>query len=80
MNARGWATLLLDRLSDFVVRSLSPPLRAEILLLSSTLRARRSVPFWAVTITSVATRACAPELNLRFSLRSFAFYLSVFAF
>ena len=56
--ARGWATLLLDRLRDFVV---VPPLRAETLLLSGTLRAWRSVPLWTATITSMATRACAPD-------------------
>ena len=39
--ARGWATLLLDRLRTSLY---SPPLRAETLLLSCTLRARRSVP------------------------------------
>ena len=39
----------------------SPPLRAETLLLSCTLRAWRSVPLWTATITSMATRACAPD-------------------
>ena len=56
--ARGWATLLLDRLRDFVV---TPPLRAETLLLSCTLRAWRSVPLWTATITTMVTRACAPD-------------------
>jgi len=32
----------------------------KTLLLSCTLRAWRSVPLWTATITSMATRACAP--------------------
>jgi len=31
------------------------------LLLSGTLREWRSVPLWTATITSMATRACAPD-------------------
>jgi hypothetical protein len=37
--------------------------------------ARMSVPICTVTITSMATRACAPDWLLRLSLRCFAFYL-----
>ena len=56
--ARGWATLLLDRLRDFAV---DPSFAGGTLLLSGTLRAWRSVPLWTATITSMATRACAPD-------------------
>jgi len=56
------------------------PLRAETLLLSGTLRAWRSVPLWTATITSMATRACAPDLLLRSSLRCFAFLLYLLVF
>jgi hypothetical protein len=56
--ARGWVSLPLDRHRDFVVAS---SLRAEKNLLRSSLKARRSLPFWSVTITSMATQAYAPD-------------------
>ena len=74
--ARGWATLLLDRLRDFAV---DPSFAGGTLLLSGTLRAWRSVPLWTATITSMATRACAPDKLLRFSFRCFAFLLYLLA-
>jgi len=40
----------------------------------------RSVPLWTATITSMATRACAPDELLRSSLRCFAFLLYLLVF
>ena len=76
----GWATLILDRLKAFIVVPSSAGGNAETLLLSCTLRARRSVTLWTATITSMATRACAPDTFLWFSLRCFAFLLYLLAF
>ena len=57
--ARGWATLLLDCLRDIVIVPSS--VGADTPLLSSTLRARRSMPLRTAIITSMATQACVPE-------------------
>jgi len=59
--ARGWATLLLDRLRDFAVVPSSAGGYSSFELHSQSLRVWRSVPLWTATITSMATRACAPD-------------------
>ena len=56
------------------------PQRRGLHLLSCTLRARRSVPLWTATITSMATRACAYDELPSFNLRCFAFLLCLLAF
>ena len=52
-------SLLLDRLRDFVVVPSSAGGNSSFELHSQ--RAWRSVPLWTATITSMATRACAPD-------------------
>jgi len=62
--ARGWATLLLDRLRDFVVVPSSAGGNSSFEFLSSTLRAWRSVPLWTATITLITSMATLGHVRL----------------
>ena len=59
--ARGWATLLLDRLRDFVVVPSSAGGNSSFELHSQSMEKRATMPLWTATTTSMVTRACAPD-------------------
>ena len=61
-NARGWATLLLDRLRDFVVVPYSMGGNSSFELHTQSTEERATLDrYHHFHITSMATRACAPD-------------------